>query len=316
MVKIDSNTLRERNKDTYDELLTERAKFARLCIEVDLRKVLVSTFQLNGRIYKVEYEVLHLVCFHCGWYRHGKDVCPLLQAQENEVRAEDQGGVQTEQPKKANRNSRLEAIVVQEEKECFGPWMIAQRRPRRKPPVTDLREESFPVIEQIPDGNDRISQKYRQEKRTLVIAEVKSGGNLTLANLPKKPGTRESTEPSPFKSNSLRSLKVLARDARPTEVESAQPNTSVTCAKNGLGPENSSHLPPHEGVHHSDLKDQVVDMDVIVFNQRPPDTEISLNQCSPQNLGPTVSLYALPEQGGSGLMDLDVYGVCQGRPQA
>lgn len=77
-MKNDSNMLHGQEGSTGEFLMMERAKFARVCVEVDLRKILVSKFKLNGRIYNVEYEGLHLVCFGCGCYGHKKDECPLL----------------------------------------------------------------------------------------------------------------------------------------------------------------------------------------------------------------------------------------------
>lgn len=41
-----------------------------MCVEVDLRKVFIPSFELNGVVYRVEYEGLHLVCFDCGCYGH------------------------------------------------------------------------------------------------------------------------------------------------------------------------------------------------------------------------------------------------------
>lgn len=49
-VKVDATTLR-----------AERGKYACICVEVDLTKPLISVANLNGWIYKVEYEGLHLI---------------------------------------------------------------------------------------------------------------------------------------------------------------------------------------------------------------------------------------------------------------
>lgn len=81
-VKVDANTLR-RKEDTMEEcFVTERARFARVCIEVDLRKTLVSKFELNCREYRVEYEGLHLICFNCGCFGHNKEQCHLIMEDE------------------------------------------------------------------------------------------------------------------------------------------------------------------------------------------------------------------------------------------
>ncbi|KAJ1434566.1 hypothetical protein SESBI_05434 [Sesbania bispinosa] len=71
-VKIDVNTLQERG-NVHGDFIIDREKFARICIEVDLNRILISKFSSEGRIYPVEYEGLHLVCFQCGRYGHKKD---------------------------------------------------------------------------------------------------------------------------------------------------------------------------------------------------------------------------------------------------
>ncbi|KAF7822242.1 ribonuclease H [Senna tora] len=52
-------------------------KFARICVEINLKKQLVPQVEVRGRSYAVEYEGLHLICFHCGRYGHSKDLCLL-----------------------------------------------------------------------------------------------------------------------------------------------------------------------------------------------------------------------------------------------
>lgn len=47
-----------------------RGKFARIGVEVDLSKPLISKFRMRHRYWMVEYEGLHLVCFKCGTYGH------------------------------------------------------------------------------------------------------------------------------------------------------------------------------------------------------------------------------------------------------
>ncbi|XVE63525.1 hypothetical protein DITRI_Ditri07aG0027100 [Diplodiscus trichospermus] len=50
-----------------------RGRYARMCMEVDLEKPLLSTFQLRRRVHIIEYETLDLVCLSCGKYGHRKD---------------------------------------------------------------------------------------------------------------------------------------------------------------------------------------------------------------------------------------------------
>lgn len=54
-----------------------RAKYARLSIEVGLSKPLIAKFQARRRIWRLEYEGIHVVCFHCGKYGHKEESCPM-----------------------------------------------------------------------------------------------------------------------------------------------------------------------------------------------------------------------------------------------
>ncbi|KAJ4851652.1 hypothetical protein Tsubulata_014474 [Turnera subulata] len=54
-----------------------RVKYARICIEVDLTKPLVSKFRLCRKIWRVVYEGLSTVYFMCGHYGHTLDNCTV-----------------------------------------------------------------------------------------------------------------------------------------------------------------------------------------------------------------------------------------------
>ncbi|CAL1414072.1 unnamed protein product [Linum trigynum] len=63
----------------YHTLTQQRAKFARLAVEVDLSKPLVPRIWLDDDWQKVEYENLPMVCFDCGKIGHQSTACPLLR---------------------------------------------------------------------------------------------------------------------------------------------------------------------------------------------------------------------------------------------
>ncbi|GAY69345.1 hypothetical protein CUMW_271230 [Citrus unshiu] len=65
VVKIDHKTVE-----------AQRGKFARSAVEIDLNKPLISQFNFEGRIQRVEYEYLPTICFDCGKVGHYKDACP------------------------------------------------------------------------------------------------------------------------------------------------------------------------------------------------------------------------------------------------
>lgn len=72
IVKIDFNTLG--CSDGFSKV--ERGRFARIVIEVYMKKKLVAKLRAGRRVYGVEYEGLGLTCFDCGMYGHRRDSCP------------------------------------------------------------------------------------------------------------------------------------------------------------------------------------------------------------------------------------------------
>lgn len=64
-VKVDQTTLN-----------FERARFARVCVEVNLSKPLKDTVKINGERYYVAYEGLSQICSGCGVYGHLVHNCP------------------------------------------------------------------------------------------------------------------------------------------------------------------------------------------------------------------------------------------------
>lgn len=54
----------------------ERARFARVCVEVNLAKPLKGTVMINGDRYYVAYEGLTNICSGCGMYGHLIHACP------------------------------------------------------------------------------------------------------------------------------------------------------------------------------------------------------------------------------------------------
>ena len=53
-----------------------RGHYARICLEIDLLKPLVTKFKLKSKVKKLEYGGFHLVYFGCGLYGHRKESCP------------------------------------------------------------------------------------------------------------------------------------------------------------------------------------------------------------------------------------------------
>ncbi|KAK2442272.1 zinc ion binding / nucleic acid binding protein [Trifolium repens] len=105
-VKVDRNTL-----------FQERGKYARVCVEVDLNKPLLAMFELKGKIYKVEYEGLHMLCRFCGKFGHYVEGCPEKKTPSNNARS----------------TTDVEQVTENMADDTTGPWVVVQkpRRPRR-----------------------------------------------------------------------------------------------------------------------------------------------------------------------------------------
>ncbi|XP_019167843.1 PREDICTED: uncharacterized protein LOC109163549 [Ipomoea nil] len=67
--------------------MVSRGKFARICIEVDITKPLISKFNYKGRVRSVAYEGIHMICFTCGAYGHSLDACPKTNKAATETEA-------------------------------------------------------------------------------------------------------------------------------------------------------------------------------------------------------------------------------------
>ncbi|XP_027178983.1 uncharacterized protein LOC113777945 [Coffea eugenioides] len=110
-VKVDSQTLE-----------VTRGKYARICVEVDLKKPLIPFIWVNNDLQAVEYEGLDAICFECGQYGHIASNC-----HKNSNNAE---GTDAQANTVTGEGHRTERVVP--EANPYGPWMLAKQR-RYKP---------------------------------------------------------------------------------------------------------------------------------------------------------------------------------------
>ena len=59
----------------YNTGEAQRGKLARVTVELNLNKPPVSSFLIDGRTQRVEYEDLPMICFQCGRYDHISELC-------------------------------------------------------------------------------------------------------------------------------------------------------------------------------------------------------------------------------------------------
>ncbi|CAL1379614.1 unnamed protein product [Linum trigynum] len=96
-----------------------RSDYARVCVQVDLTKPLLSMFRLHGKKYFIQYEGLERICLQCGTYRE-RGHCSCMHATAE---------METEKVV-PNNDTELKAPET-----TYGGWMIAKKRPRRKDQV-------------------------------------------------------------------------------------------------------------------------------------------------------------------------------------
>ncbi|KAJ8747958.1 hypothetical protein K2173_007845 [Erythroxylum novogranatense] len=151
---------------------SSQAKYARINVEIDLSKPLIAKFRMRRRIWKMEYEGLHLVCFGCGTYGHRRDHCPL----ESPVVVEP--GNCKDQP--------IEPVVVPPPIACpptrpeivenYGAWMLVQRTKRGRPRTSAPRGNSKARGGPVNDGRETFISSTGIDGTTLPPSSARKEG--------------------------------------------------------------------------------------------------------------------------------------------
>ncbi|CAI0425009.1 unnamed protein product [Linum tenue] len=128
----------------YHTLNQQRAKFARIAVEVDMSKPLVPRIFLDDQWQKVEYENLPLVCFECGKIGHTGTQCPLRPRPTGDERALVVGD-----PLQTTRS----AATAQEPQAGFGPWMLVTKKSRRNSRETQKKGKGDTDFGMNPQGS-------------------------------------------------------------------------------------------------------------------------------------------------------------------
>ncbi|MBA0792917.1 hypothetical protein Gohar_017371 [Gossypium harknessii] len=92
-----------------------RDQFARMAVFIDLEKSLTSHVLINGRIQRVEFEALPVVCFSCGRYGHLKNVCPFSLTGKITISSQ---GVASD--------SAVNGSAPAKTGKAFDPWMVVK----------------------------------------------------------------------------------------------------------------------------------------------------------------------------------------------
>ncbi|CAI0395042.1 unnamed protein product [Linum tenue] len=104
-------------------------RFARVCVEVDLTKPLISQFKIEGVTYYIEHEGLLKICSECGRYGHAHATCPsIFKAAPTAVAATEHDGGGSQPSSKT-----------------YGEWMVAKSKSKQRNKKTPPSNSKAPV---------------------------------------------------------------------------------------------------------------------------------------------------------------------------
>ncbi|CAN1148712.1 hypothetical protein LINPERHAP2_LOCUS16637 [Linum perenne] len=143
-----------------------RGNFARICVEVDLSKPLLSKYRLRRRVRRIEYEGLHTICFGCGCYGHEESSCTV-------AKGEDVLPVATttfSNPVFGGADPHEQRPEVEED---FGPWMKVKRQARRTGPAKSPLSTPATVV-----GQSKPNEKGKASNSFTILEDLEDGADL------------------------------------------------------------------------------------------------------------------------------------------
>ena len=117
-----------------------RGKFARLCIQVDVDKPLITTVMIGKLQQTVTYEGIHNLCFECGRMGYKREACPYVIRPVLPCKAaekEDAGdtGASTHSVHDVDSAGKIlgphgkdDAVQEDVHEGSYGPWVVVARR--------------------------------------------------------------------------------------------------------------------------------------------------------------------------------------------
>ena len=101
--------------DSYTASET-RGGYARLCVQIDLDKPLISSIRVGRLVQRVLYEGISSLCFCCGKLGHKQEHCSLKVKEPSKVN----------EAQTSSKTSEISEVVQSEPN--YGPWMVVTRK--------------------------------------------------------------------------------------------------------------------------------------------------------------------------------------------
>ncbi|CAN1751119.1 Putative ribonuclease H protein At1g65750 [Linum perenne] len=119
-----------------------RARYARVCVEIDLSKPLLGKYMIGDRGFYIEYESIENFCYLCGLYGYKAISCPSCRP----------AAIPSEPP----MVQKPDKVCGSEERDT-GSWMVVSRKQKKKSVVPKNTQpeptvNKFGILENLPDN--------------------------------------------------------------------------------------------------------------------------------------------------------------------
>ncbi|CAL1381956.1 unnamed protein product [Linum trigynum] len=181
-----------------------RSNYARVCVQVDLTRPLLSQFTIHGKKYFIQYEGLDKICLQCGTYFERIRCSCMGRNEEMEVEEPAATPTRTE-PKQPDT--------------VYGEWMIAKKKPRSRRPTSEPERGSQEK------RRVQVQERERQNGSRFNVLEVEEIGGEGGASTEIRPmHSAEERDKNKGKSNEREKEKEVVNL---TNCEQSKSNTKV-----------------------------------------------------------------------------------------